>query len=78
MHTANNRDEYIKINWQNIRDYAKLNFKQFGAHVSMFETEYDYDSITHYSSSAFAKDKKLPTIVPKVPAPNLGQRKGRR
>lgn len=48
MHTANNRDEFIKINWNNIRDDAKLNFKQFVAHVSLYKTEYDYDSITHY------------------------------
>lgn len=78
MHTANDRDEYIDINWNNIRDDARINFKQFVAHVSMFKTEYDYDSITHYSGVAFAKDKKIPTIVPKKPAPNMGQRKGRR
>ena len=77
MHTASNRDEYITINWQNIKSDAKLNFKQFAAHVSMFKTEYDYDSITHYSSVAFAKDKSLPTITAKKPAPNMGQRKGK-
>ena len=77
MHTANNRDDYIKVNWKNIRDDAKLNFKPFVAHVSMFETEYDYDSITHYSGVAFAKDKTLPTITPKKPAPKMGQRKGK-
>ena len=78
MHTANNRDDYIEVNWKNVRDDAKLNFKQFAAHVSLFETEYDYDSITHYSSVAFAKDKKMPTIIAKKPAPNMGQRKGKR
>lgn len=78
MHTANNRDAYIKVNWRNIRDDAKLNFKQFVAHVSMFKTEYDYDSITHYSNIAFAKDKSKPTIEAKKPAPNMGQRKGRK
>lgn len=77
MHTANERDEYININWNNIRDDAKLNFKQFVAHVSMFSTEYDYDSITHYSSIAFAKNKSIPTIIAKKSAPNMGQRKGR-
>lgn len=77
MHTANNRDSYIKINWRNIRDDAKLNFKHFLAPVSMFRTEYDYDSITHYSNVAFAKDKKKPTITPRKPAPNMGQRKGK-
>lgn len=78
MHTANNRDNYIKVNWRNIRDDAKLNFKPFVAHVSTFDTEYDYDSITHYSGVAFAKDPKRPTITPKKPAPKMGQRKGKK
>lgn len=78
MHTANIRDDYIKINWKNIRDDAKLNFKPFTKLASMFETEYDYDSILHYSAVAFAKDKKKPTITAKKPAPNMGQRKGNR
>lgn len=76
MHTSSNRDDYIKVNWKNIRDGYKLNFKRFAARVSMFNTEYDYDSITHYSGSAFAKDKKEPTIIAKRAAPNMGQRKG--
>lgn len=78
MHMANDRDEYIKINWQNIKEQAKLNFKQFTAHVSMFKTEYDYDSITHYSEVAFSKDTVSPTITAKKSAPNMGQRKGKR
>lgn len=77
MHTSNDRDAHIDINWENIRDDARINFKQFVAHVSMFKTDYDVDSITHYSGVAFAKDKSKPTIVPKKPAPNMGQRKGR-
>jgi hypothetical protein len=78
MHTATDRDKFITVNWNNIRDDAKLNFKQFAAHVStMLRTEYDFDSITHYSSVAFAKNKSTPTIVAKMPAPNMGQRKGK-
>jgi Astacin (Peptidase family M12A) len=75
MHTAPDRDEYITVNWENIRDDAKLNFKPFVTHATMFETEYDYDSITHYSPNAFAKNKSIPTIIAKNPAPNMGQRK---
>lgn len=77
MHTANIRDEYININWDNIKDGAKLNFKPFLRDVSMYDTPYDYDSITHYSSNAYAKDKSIPTIIAKNPAPNMGQRKGK-
>ncbi|KAL7037362.1 hypothetical protein ACKWTF_009180 [Chironomus riparius] len=75
MHTANIRDEYININWDNIKDNAKLNFKPFLADVSMFDTPYDYNSITHYSSTAYAKNKSIPTIIAKIEAPNMGQRK---
>lgn len=76
MHTSNRRDEYIKVNWNNIIEDAKLNFQPFQAYVSMFDTEYDYDSITHYSHNAFAKNKSIPTIIARKPAPNMGQRKG--
>jgi Astacin (Peptidase family M12A) len=76
MHTSNDRDDYIQINWKNIRDDGKLNFKRFAARVSMFNTSYDYSSITHYSSRAFAKDKNEPTIIAKRVAHNMGQRKG--
>lgn len=80
MHTANNRDEYIEIKWANIRDDAKINFKSFSSHVTMLGTEYDYNSIMHYSNNAFAKNKKFPTIIAKDPskAKNMGQRKGKR
>jgi hypothetical protein len=76
LHTSRNRDDYIQINWKNIKDDAKLNFKRFSAHVSMFDTEYDFDSITHYGVNAFAKDKTQPTIIAKKSAPNMGQRRG--
>lgn len=40
--------------------------------------EYDYNSITHYSSFAFARDKTIPTIKAKLElyASKMGQRKG--
>jgi hypothetical protein len=78
MHTSKNRDEYVVINWNNIRDEAKINFKTFTIPVTMLDTDYDYDSITHYSNYAFAKDKNLETITAKNPSKgkNMGQRKG--
>lgn len=76
MHMSPERDDYITLNWPNIKEDFKNNFKQYMAHVSMFDTKYDLDSITHYSGQAYAKDKRAPTIIPKQPAPNMGQRKG--
>lgn len=65
MHTSKDRDKHIKINWDNIREDAKTNFKIFFAPfiTTMLGTEYDFDSITHYSNYAFAKDKTIPTII---------------
>lgn len=78
MHTANERDEYLEVKWDNIKESAALNFQQFKSHVSMFGTNFDYDSILHYSEKAFAIDKSKPTLVPiyKDKAQNMGQRIG--
>lgn len=76
MHTANERDEHIKIQWDNVKESAKTNFQQVFASVSMFNTTYDTGSIMHYPPLAFAIDKSIPTIIPLDPlsAKNMGQR----
>jgi Astacin (Peptidase family M12A) len=71
------RDNFIKVNWDNIKQKAWFNFKQFKSHVSMFSTDYDYGSIMHYSPSAFAVNRSIPTLIPLQPAPNMGQREGK-
>lgn len=72
------RDNFLKVNWNNIKEAAWFNFKQFSAHVSMFSTPYDYGSIMHYSPTAFAIDRTVPTLIPTQPAPNMGQREGKK
>lgn len=42
----------------------------------MFSTPYDYNSIMHYSSKAFAKDRKKETLIPLQSALHMGQREG--
>lgn len=71
------RDNYIEINWSNVAPDARSNFEQFKSHVSMFSTPYDYDSIMHYGTKAFAVNKSIPTIIAKQSARNMGQRKGK-
>jgi len=74
---SSERDNYVEIKWPNIQPYTMPNFEVIKAHTSMYGTKYDYNSIMHYSSKAFAIDKSEPTIIPLQPAPFMGQRVGK-
>lgn len=79
MHTANERDKHIKIQWDNVLETARTNFRKVSASVSMFDTNYDTGSIMHYPPLAFAKNKSMPTIIHLDPdnAVTMGQRKSK-
>lgn len=77
MHTALLRDDFVRINWKNIRKYAWKNFQRITAHVSMFDTQYDYRSIMHYTPKAFAINKNARTIIPFEKATEMGQRESK-
>lgn len=64
--SAADRDDHVKINWENIREGRETNFKKYdsGA-VKDFGIGYDYDSVMHYSSKAFSKNGQK-TIEPLV------------
>ena len=66
------RDQYIKIVWENISSKHLFNFNQ---HVKDGEDvgEYDYDSVMHYSAYAFSKNGEK-TIVPLNEKARIGQR----
>ena len=70
--SRNDRDQYIKILWDNIEDEHLFNFNQ---HINDGQDfgDYDYQSIMHYSSDNFSKNGKE-TIVPLVPGVTIGQR----
>lgn len=55
------RDKFIKIRWDNIKESEKHNFNQ---HITDGEDlgEYDFLSVMHYGSRAFSKNG-LPTIT---------------
>jgi hypothetical protein len=77
MHASSGRDEFVDINWDNVKDGAQLNFKPFTTDIGMYGTDFDYDSIMSYGRFAFAKNKSVPTIVAKrTGAGRMGQRKG--
>lgn len=64
--SAANRDEHVKINWENIRDGREVNFKKYNSSaVNDFEIGYDYGSVMHYGTKAFSRNG-LKTIEPLV------------
>lgn len=66
------RDNYIKILWENIAEDHRYNFEQHFSDGRDFG-EYDYQSIMHYGPYAFSKNGQ-PTIVPLIAGANIGQR----
>ncbi|KAJ6659623.1 hypothetical protein lerEdw1_018592 [Lerista edwardsae] len=76
-HTRTDRDDYIKIWWDQVLPAEKHNFKKHDAsHVTDLNTPYDYESIMHYGSFSFSKNKSLPTMTANIPKFNniIGQR----
>lgn len=71
------RDSYVTINWGNIQRGMAYNFHKYGTNrVDSRGVSYDYDSVMHYSSTAFANRAGVRTIVGKNGRTNLGQRYG--
>ncbi|KAJ0181121.1 hypothetical protein K1T71_003206 [Dendrolimus kikuchii] len=76
MQSSPDRDDYVNIQWQNIRQQARHNFRKYNSFaVSDFGVGYDYDSVLHYSRRAFSANGQ-DTIVPKQSGVEIGQRVG--
>ncbi len=56
------RDEYVKIHWDNIQKGAESNFKKMNYYAVMDDTPYDYRSIMHYGGRDFGINNR-PTIT---------------
>ncbi|CAG7731659.1 unnamed protein product [Allacma fusca] len=69
------RDDHIDINFKNISPGMEFNFKKQD-NIQNLSVHYDTSSILHYGPFAFAKDRRYPTIVPRIPDKNMGQRDG--
>lgn len=64
--SANDRDEFVEIVWENIKPGREHNFKKYTKDtVTNFNVTYDYDSVMHYSGKAFSKNGNI-TIKPMV------------
>ncbi|XP_055603801.1 seminal metalloprotease 1-like [Uranotaenia lowii] len=73
--SASDRDSYVKIIWKNIKPGHERNFNKYSEQVvSSFGVEYDFDSVMHYGSKAFSKNR-WPTIIPLRLNVTIGQRK---
>ncbi|XP_076179786.1 seminal metalloprotease 1 [Ptiloglossa arizonensis] len=74
--SAADRDEWVKINWENVKPGKEHNFNKYDNRtVTDYGIGYDYTSVMHYSSHAFSKNGE-PTITPTKEEVKLGQRKG--
>ncbi|MFO0740970.1 MAG: M12 family metallopeptidase [Labilithrix sp.] len=59
--TRQDRDAYVKINYENISSGQAFNFNKYASSAGRDSGAYDYDSIMHYDSYAFSANGK-PTI----------------
>ena len=70
--SRSDRNNYIRIIWENIDEDHKYNFDQHLTDGKDFG-EYDYQSIMHYGPFAFSKNGQ-PTIIPLIEGATIGQR----
>lgn len=56
------RDQYIKILWDNIRDGAEHNFDKPRVETVDYGVPYNSRSVMHYSLNAFSKNRNLNTM----------------
>ncbi|KAH8337560.1 hypothetical protein KR074_004625 [Drosophila pseudoananassae] len=78
QHVAQDRDQFVRIEWENINPEFKINFINNDkiSNFTSFGETYDYDSVMHYIPTAFSKNG-LPTITPlKEAGQRMGQRLG--
>ncbi|XP_043270377.1 zinc metalloproteinase nas-14-like [Venturia canescens] len=74
-HMRPDRDDHIRILWENIKEGDEDNFRMMDENtVTTHGLPYDYESIMHYSMTAFSKNKTIPTIVPRRSSAEIGQR----
>uniref|UniRef100_A0A668V3L9 Metalloendopeptidase n=1 Tax=Oreochromis aureus TaxID=47969 RepID=A0A668V3L9_OREAU len=63
-HTRSDRDQYIRVNWQNIIKDC------FVMDTDNLNTKYDYSSVMHYGRTAFGITPESETLTP-IPDPNV-------
>ena len=61
-HSRPDRDDHISVEWDNIVQGAEVNFQK-AVEVNSLGSAYDFNSIMHYPTSAYAIDSNMPTIT---------------
>uniref|UniRef100_A0A914WQ68 Metalloendopeptidase n=1 Tax=Plectus sambesii TaxID=2011161 RepID=A0A914WQ68_9BILA len=73
------RDSYVTVNLANVEAGMEGQFdKATPAEMNLYSVPYDYGSVMHYSSDAFAIDSSIPVLIAADPRYNqiMGQRGG--
>jgi hypothetical protein len=61
-HQRADRDSYVRIALDNVRDGAENNFRILNNVPRV--SEYDFESVMHYRANTFAADASRPTLIP--------------
>ncbi|CAH2089069.1 unnamed protein product [Euphydryas editha] len=76
MQNTYNRDDYVKIVWENIEKGMEGNFEKYSNNtVTDFGVPYDYESVMHYQETVFSKNGNK-TIIPLQEGVKIGNRNG--
>lgn len=76
MQSTYDRDDYVQIVWKNIISGLEYNFAKYNNDsVTDFGVPYDYNSVMHYSETAFSKNGNK-TIIALKENVIVGQRNG--
>lgn len=77
MQSAANRDEYVRIEFDNIEKGMEFNFDKYdGDYIDDYDEEYDYGSILHYHAYSFSVNGERTIIPLKEEGEIIGQRRG--
>ncbi|XP_011161457.1 high choriolytic enzyme 1 [Solenopsis invicta] len=75
-HSRPDRDKYVQVHYLNIIPEYRHNFNKYNdSFVTTFDYPYDYNSVMHYPTNAFAKRRLYKTLepIPNAQRP-IGQR----
>lgn len=66
MHSATERDDFVRIAWENIQAGTESNFNTYpDSYISNFGELYDVTSVMHYNAYSATKNG-FATIIPNV------------